>query len=122
MAAERHRRVASAVAVLAATAALALGCGGPDSPEVPEDAGGTADPVLVEGRDVYQARCASCHGASGGGGAGPALNDGRMVDAYPDVADQIDVIANGRGAMPAFGERLSAEEIEAVVRYTREVL
>ena len=41
---------------------------------------------------------------------------------YPDPADQIAVVTNGRGGMPAFGDRLSAEEIAAVVEYTRTVL
>lgn len=122
MAADRRRHRAVAVAAIVAVAALLAGCSGADSPEVPGEESGTADPVLVTGRDVYQSACASCHGASGGGGAGPALDDGRMVAAYPELADQIDVIANGQGAMPAFGDRLSDEEVEAVTRYTREVL
>ena len=41
---------------------------------------------------------------------------------YPDPADQIAVVTNGRGGMPAFGEKLSEEEIAAVVEYTRTVL
>ena len=57
----------------------------------------------------------------GGGGAGPKLA-GRMEDVYPDIADQIAVIANGRGSMPAFGSALTPEQIEAVAKYEREVL
>jgi len=41
---------------------------------------------------------------------------------YPTVADQIDLVGEGRGSMPGFGGRYSSEELEAVVRYTREVL
>lgn len=122
MAADRGRPAAAVAALVAVVGLLAGACSDADSPGVPGEEAGTADPVLVTGRDVYQRSCASCHGASGGGGAGPALDGGRMVEAYPDLADQVDVIANGRGAMPAFGERLSAEEVEAVARYTREVL
>jgi cytochrome c oxidase subunit II len=92
------------------------------APEVPSGPDGSPDPVLVQGREVWSARCAGCHGAAGGGGSGPAVSDGRMVSAYPDIADQIAVVVNGRGAMPGFGSALSAEDIEAVVRYTREVL
>jgi mono/diheme cytochrome c family protein len=44
------------------------------------------------------------------------------VAVYPDAADEIAVVTNGRGGMPAFSERLSAEEIAAVVDYTRTVL
>jgi len=106
----------------AIVAALALGACASESPDVPTAADGTADPELVSGREIYAAQCASCHGASGGGGVGPALSDGRVEQAYPDIADQIDLVTNGRGSMPAYDGRLSPAEIEAVVRYTREVL
>ncbi|MDA3040513.1 MAG: cytochrome c, partial [Actinomycetota bacterium] len=76
----------------------------------------------VEGREVYGSLCASCHTADGSGGRGPALNQGRVVEAYPDVEDQIELVTNGRAAMPAFSGSLSADEIAAVVRYTREVI
>lgn len=96
---------------------LAAACGG-TAPEVGEG----ADPALSEGRSVWVAQCASCHGAAGGGGRGPKLSDGQVLDRFPDVADQIDLVLNGRGAMPSYAGRLSDEQIESVVRYTREVL
>ena len=80
-----------------------------------------SDPVLALGQQIYKANCASCHGQRGGGGIGPKLA-GLVAERYPNIADQEAVIANGRGSMPKFGSRLSAEEINAVVRYTRELL
>jgi mono/diheme cytochrome c family protein len=74
------------------------------------------------GAQVYADRCAGCHGADGGGGAGPPLADGAVVEAFPDEADQIVVVTDGRGGMPAFGDQLSTEEIAAVVTYTRTAL
>jgi mono/diheme cytochrome c family protein len=50
------------------------------------------------------------------------LADGRVVDRYPDIEDQIAVVTNGRGVMPSFGGALSVAEIREVVRYEREVL
>jgi len=41
---------------------------------------------------------------------------------FPVLADQVKVVADGRSLMPGFGGRYSPEELEAVVRYTREVL
>jgi mono/diheme cytochrome c family protein len=76
----------------------------------------------VTGRAVYGASCASCHGADGGGGVGTRLSDGAMVEAFPDIDDQIDIVADGKDRMPAFVGRLSDDQIRAVVRYTREVL
>lgn len=95
--------------------ATACSTGGP--PGVP-----SGDPVLVQGREIYGGQCASCHGASGGGGRGPALNQGRLLESFPDPAAQAVVIAEGRGGMPRFDGRLSAEEIDAVVRYSREII
>jgi mono/diheme cytochrome c family protein len=70
------------------------------------------------GATIFNASCAGCHGATGGGGVGPKLS-GEVVDAFPDAADEIAVITNGRRSMPAFDGRLTAEEIEQVVEYTR---
>jgi cytochrome c oxidase subunit II len=112
----RTSRVAL-VALVVLVVFAGVGCSA-DPPDVPEG----ADPVLLQGRDVFAARCVSCHGESGGGGRGPSVRGERMLERFPDPADQIAVIANGRGGMPAFGSVLSEEEIDAVVRYTREVL
>jgi mono/diheme cytochrome c family protein len=42
-----------------------------------------------------------------------------MVERFPDPADQAAVIVEGRRGMPAFGTRLSADELAAVVEFTR---
>ncbi|MET0884258.1 MAG: cytochrome c [Acidimicrobiales bacterium] len=73
----------------------------------------------VAGDAVFASNCAGCHGADGRGGVGPALADGAVVEAFPDAADQVVVITEGRNGMPAFGERLTAAEIQAVTDYTR---
>lgn len=97
-------------------------CAADDVPEVPVAADGSVDPVLVAGRRVYIDRCASCHGNDGGGGRGSKLSDGLMIKRYPDTDEQARVVTDGVKAMPAFDEVLDAAQIEAVVRYTREVL
>ena len=79
------------------------------------------DRELLDGRATYMMNCQRCHGPTGTGGAGPKLA-GRMVSAYPDPLTQAAVVANGKGAMPAWRSSLSAEQIAAVVRYTRDVL
>jgi mono/diheme cytochrome c family protein len=47
-----------------------------------------------------------------------------MTERFPNVADQTALLVNGvQGtSMRAFGDVLTAEEIDAVVRYTRETL
>lgn len=74
--------------------------------------------LVSAGEPVYDARCATCHGADGGGGIGPALA-GRVVAAFPTMADQVAVVRDGQGGMPDFGDVLTTEEIDAVVAYTR---
>lgn len=79
------------------------------------------DQELLTGRAIYINRCQRCHGATGGGGAGSKLA-GKMVAKYPDPAAQAEIVANGKGGMPAWRSALDADQIAAVVRYTREVL
>jgi mono/diheme cytochrome c family protein len=111
---------------------------------VPEE--GITDPVLLEGEGIFAQSCASCHGNEGGGGIGRTLNAGEVVLTFPDPADHLAFVATGSpaagtpygnperpggqhiardtagGAMPAFGDSLSEEELLAVVRYEREIL
>lgn len=103
--------------VFAVAGGSVLGACAGSPPEVTSE-----DPVLVEGRDIYARNCASCHGTAGDGGVGGQLSGGEAAAKYPDIEDQIELVANGRDNMPAYAGRLSAEELEAVVRYTREVL
>jgi len=84
--------------------------------EAVEAAGG------IDGAAVFADNCAACHGGDGSGGIGPRLAGGRVVTVYPDPTDQIAVVTTGRGGMPAFGDKLTDDEIAAVVDYTRTVL
>jgi mono/diheme cytochrome c family protein len=81
----------------------------------PVPAVGTAN----AGQAIFSARCASCHGADGGGGFGPALRGGVVVAAFPDPAAQVTVVRGGRGSMPSFEGSLTPEQLAAVVEYTR---
>lgn len=123
----RHDRAAQrptlvVLAVVFALTTLLVACATDEAPEVPEGADGQPDPVLVEGRDVFRTNCSRCHGGSGGGGAGPSLKGPWTPERQPDLETMIRTVTEGRGAMPRFGSQLSPEEIEAVVRYVREVL
>ena len=118
------RRLAGAVAVLVVISA----CGGGDTEEPPATGGpepedsGVRNDQLELGQSVFAQNCASCHGERGGGGFGPKLADGRVVNRYPQVDDHREIVVEGRGQMPAWGDELSDEDIDAVVRYEREGL
>lgn len=108
----RHLVVVATVAVMGIGGVTSCGADGGPTPD---------DPVLAQGQQLYRQYCASCHGPKGGGGSGPRLA-GLVEERYPDIEDQIALIANGRAGMPGFGQRLSAEELRAVARYEREAL
>ena len=111
-------RARALTTVLLLMSALSLrACVSGDVPAAPAD-----DPVLVEGRSLYSANCVNCHGTDGGDGIGSKLNGGRLLERYPDPVEQFMIVAEGRRAMPSFSEKLSADELEAVVRYTREII
>lgn len=90
--------------------------------DTPTGTDGTDSATLVSGERVYMSQCATCHKPDGSGGSGPALGNGVVVEKYPNIAAQIQVITDGRGAMPAFGDKLSPEMIQAVAIYEREEL
>jgi cytochrome c oxidase subunit 2 len=100
-----------------------LGACGGGGDGAPRPTGAAAeDAELLSGRAVWVSSCATCHGNGGDGGRDPALSDGRVEARFPQVDDQVEVVRDGRGMMPAWEGSLSPEEIAAVVRYTREVL
>jgi mono/diheme cytochrome c family protein len=113
------------VATIVLLAALAFGaaCGGKSQPNVaPEPRGKQAnDAELVDGRRIFVANCQRCHGARGQGLVGPRLA-GVVARTFPNIQNEINVVTNGTGQMPAWKGKLTAAEIHAVVRYTREVL
>lgn len=79
----------------------------------------TVDELKQRGEKVYTANCAVCHQANGKGvpPAFPALDGGPVV-AGPK-ADQINLVLNGKNAMPAWKSVLSDTDIAAVITYTR---
>ncbi len=84
-------------------------------------------------------QCAACHGADGGGGAGPAFAGGAVLATFPSgsCADHVEWVSlgtanwpdatygatnkpvGGFGVMPSFGSSLSEEQLRAVVLYER---
>ncbi|HEY8217387.1 MAG TPA: cytochrome c [Acidimicrobiia bacterium] len=80
--------------------------------------GGESGAQTSPGASIYAANCATCHGNAGQGGVGPVLA-GKVVSKFPDAADQIAIVKDGRGGMPSFGGDLSDAQIAQVVEYTR---
>jgi mono/diheme cytochrome c family protein len=74
------------------------------------------------GAQIFQANCASCHGANGEGGIGPKLAGGAVIRDFAYEQNQIAFVAKGRGSMPGFGGSLSPAQLRQVVEYTRTAL
>ena len=54
-----------------------------------EPGSSTGSTPASPGAALFAANCASCHGADGGGGVGPQLAGGAVVEQFPSVDDQI---------------------------------
>jgi mono/diheme cytochrome c family protein len=79
-----------------------------------EAAAGEGDAAAGEGI-FASAGCAGCHAlaaAGANGKVGPNLDD-----AKPDYASVLAIVTNGRGAMPAYKDQLSEDEIKNVSAY-----
>jgi mono/diheme cytochrome c family protein len=91
---------------------------------------------LAEGKAIYAELCSVCHGSTGDGGVGPALDE--VAVTWPSCADQIAWIRLGsdgwraefgdtygatdkpvEGGMPAQSENLLESEIVAVAAFER---
>jgi cytochrome c len=85
-------------------------------PAVAREAEPADDGAPRSGGAVFTATCGSCHGNLGQGGLGPSF-DGvheRLTD-----DEIVEVIRDGRGRMPAWGDDLTAEEIAAVAEFLK---
>jgi len=79
-----------------------------------------------EGATLFKSKCAGCHSPDGSG-SGPAGKAMHIRDlASPDVQKQTNaeltaIITNGKGSMPAYKDKLSADQIKQAVSYIREL-
>ncbi|MFD2167311.1 cytochrome c oxidase subunit II [Thalassotalea euphylliae] len=79
------------------------------------------DELMQLGETTYTAYCAACHQPSGLGlpPAFPALKGSVIATDASKIGEHIDIVLNGKAAMPAFGKQLSLKEVAAVVTYER---
>jgi mono/diheme cytochrome c family protein len=112
-------RILRTIAVACVAFMVGLGgtaCGGGDDNEATtaEDTT-TGQETTAVGREVFVANCGTCHtlsDAGTSGSIGPALDGGGY--SVDRVEEQV---RNGGGAMPAFEDTLSDEEIAEVAAY-----
>ncbi len=83
--------------------------------------------AAADGAAVYKAKCASCHGADGSGqttiGKKMNLRDLRAPEVQKQSNDELTkIIADGKLKMPAYGAKLTADEIKGLVTFIRELV
>lgn len=115
-----HRRhwttVVPVLLIVPVLAAVLAGCGGDSgttttaAPTTETTGGGSA----IDAAALYSSSCASCHGADGSGGIGPDLRGAA------DTATVAQQITQGGGSMPAFADKLSTDEVDALADYVVE--
>jgi quinohemoprotein ethanol dehydrogenase len=80
------------------------------------EAEGTADPAA--GKSVYATACVFCHGEQGEGGHG----GGKALTAATNTDLIVQIVSEGRSAMPPLGAALTAEQIRDVAAYVATML
>ncbi len=76
------------------------------------------------GAAIFHARCVGCHGSDGraqtemGKKAGAADLTSDAVQKQED-SELVAVVKKGKGNMPALGDKLSDDEVHAVITYVR---
>ncbi len=82
---------------------------------------------LAKGKKVYTDKCLKCHGEKGRGDGPRAYDLSKKPADYTDKekmskftdADLKKVVKEGKKPMPAFGAKLSDEDIDGVITYIR---
>jgi mono/diheme cytochrome c family protein len=89
------------------------------APDVPIP---TTEESLALGANVYASNCSSCHGPEGQGTPrAPALNIKAFLTETNDQAIELIITGGVPGtAMPAWGDRMTASDIQAIVGFIRQ--
>lgn len=72
---------------------------------------------IAAGRKIFESQCALCHGQTGGGGRGPALNHPKLERA-PDDETLRKLVSEGLRDMPGAWQ-LHPDEVAGVAAYVR---
>jgi cytochrome c6 len=77
--------------------------------------------AAVDAAGLFASKCAACHGKDGKGSpVGKKMGAKDLTEEQKETEKTIaDDIANGKGKMPAFKAKLSADEISALAKYIK---
>lgn len=80
---------------------------------------GNADMIAAGKQIWFKMSCYGCHGTMGGGGMGPNLTDAEWRYGGDDTSVFTTIKWGRSGGMPAWGTKLSDDEIYKVMAYVR---
>ncbi len=109
--------------VLAAVGCAAMAISGCKPPLPPGKPVSQLTPLEMDGYNVYQAHCARCHVAYDTQALhGPSLlgvfRQPYLNSGAPARDDRVTaVVMHGRGMMPALGDRIDAQQMQALLAY-----
>ena len=80
--------------------------------------------TFADGGADFKAKCSACHGANGAGdttmGKNLKLRDLGSADVQKQSDDElIGIVTKGKGKMPSYDGKLSADQIKDVVKFIR---
>jgi len=79
-----------------------------------------AQGAAADSASLYKTKCAVCHGADGAGKSAMKGTDLRAAEAQKQTDAQLqEAVANGKGKMPSFKDKLSKDQIAGLVTYVR---
>lgn len=112
----KFRRYALAVTIACALLYLS-GCTGGTETKIDFLA---ADGTHEEAKALFKKNCVSCHGTDLSGRVG-GQSDLRQVSSRLSAERIEQIVSEGQGRMPAFGDKLSEEDISALVAWLGEL-
>jgi cytochrome c6 len=66
------------------------------------------------GKEIFEKNCAKCHGKDG---TKRLLGAKNLQKSILTTTENYEIIANGKGKMPSWKEKLSTEQINQVIEY-----
>ncbi|MDQ3048416.1 MAG: cytochrome c [Bacteroidota bacterium] len=107
---KKRKKALAVISLLLIVAAYGLAEMSKKHPETVKDAVNEVK-AAVDGKEIYNANCAKCHGEDGKLGL---MGSKDLTESTMDVNARIDIIKNGKGAMSGFNGILSEEQVNAV--------
>ena len=101
--------------VALAAGVLIAGCGGGDDTNGGGGGGGGGSQAAGPGEQLFKDNCSSCHTLAAAGASGKVGPNLDQVQPGPDLVTK--QVTDGGGGMPAFGGKLTDQQIQQIADY-----